>query len=78
MRVFINNSGKAISCLKIVWDIIFKPDIHGHMRETIIKNITDFPLIGYSFIILLKYGIITSKVLRLSLWKMLVQEHLKK
>ena len=47
IRVFINNSGKAISRLKIVWDIIFKPDIHGHMREKIIKNITDFPLIGY-------------------------------
>ena len=42
IRVFINNSGKAISRLKIVWDIIFKPDIHGHMREKIIKNITDF------------------------------------
>ena len=59
IRMFINNSGKAISRLKIVWDIIFKTDIHGHMREKIIKNITDFPFIGYNFIIFFKYDIIT-------------------
>ena len=47
IRMLINNFGKAISRLKIVKNILFKTDIHGHMREKIIKNITDFPLIRY-------------------------------
>ena len=51
IRVFINNSGKAISRLKIIWNIILKTDIHGYMREIIIKNITDLPLISYDFVI---------------------------
>ena len=51
ITMFINNSGKAISRKKVVWNIIFKADIHGYMREIIIKNITYLPLIGYDFII---------------------------
>ena len=58
IRMLINNFGKAISRLKIVRNIIFKTDIHGHMREKIIKNITDFPLIRYDFIIFFKYDIL--------------------
>ena len=51
IRMLIYNFGKAISRLKIVRNIIFKTDIHGHMREKIIKNITYFPLIRYDLII---------------------------
>ena len=37
ITMFINNSDKAISRMKIVWNIIFKADIHGYTREMIIS-----------------------------------------
>ena len=50
--MLINNLGKAISRLKIAWNIIFKTDIRGYMRLKIIKSIIYFLLIRYDFIIL--------------------------
>ena len=49
--MLIDNLGKAISRLKIVWNIIFKTYIRGYMREKNIKSIIYFLLIRYDFII---------------------------
>ena len=64
IMVFINNFGKAISRLKIVWDIIFKTDIHGHIWEEFIKDVTNFTLIGNDFFIFFQYDIIIRRLFR--------------
>ena len=62
--VFTNSFGKAISGLKIVWDIIFKTDIHVHMWEKVINDITNFTLIGNDFVIFIIGGLFTGKLFR--------------
>ena len=64
IMVFINNFGKTSTRLKIFWDIIFKTDIHDHIWEESIKDVTNFTLIGNDFFTFFQYDIIIRRLFR--------------